>query len=214
MPTIDEITIADEPRSWVDLGFRVNDDLCELGGVRLRLGGRGAGEGILRWTLRELSGEDLDGLPTSRSQASVRPPAAAHPNGVIAIDHIVAISPDFGRSVAVIERAGLDLRRVREEPTPAGAPRQAFFRLGAEILELVAEPPEVQERQGGPERPVRFWGLALLVEDLDRAVELLAPHAPPARQAVQPGRRISTLKRSAGLAVPVALMSRPEGSQL
>lgn len=212
MPTIDEITIADEPTSWGALGFRIQGDLCELGGVRMRFAGRAAGEGILGWTLRELSGEDLDGLPTTRSDAPIRPSAPVHPNGVVEIDHVVAVSPDFQRSVDLIETAGLDLRRVREEPTPAGAPRQAFFRLGAEILELVAEPAEVLEREGGSERPVRFWGLALLVEDLDRAVELLAPHAPPARQAVQPGRRISTLKRSAGLAVPVALMSRPGGA--
>ncbi len=213
MPTIDEITIADEPASWGDLGFRVEGDLCRLGGVGLRLAGRGAGEGIVGWSLRELSGEDLDGLATSHSDAPLRPPAPAHPNGVLEIDHLVAISPDFERSVTAMEKAGLDLRRVREEPTPAGAPRQAFFRLGAEILELVQEPAEVVARQGGSGRPVRFWGLAFLVEDLDRTVELLSPHAPPARQAVQPGRRISTLRRSAGLAVPIALMSRPERSE-
>ena len=34
------------------------------------------------------------------------------------------------RSVRALQAAGLDLRRVREQPTPAGAPRQAFFRLG------------------------------------------------------------------------------------
>jgi len=210
MPTIDEITIADEPSSWVELGFRVEGDVCEIAGVRLRLSGPAGGEGILGWTLRDLAATGLDGLPTGGSEAPIRPPAPAHPNGVLEIDHIVAISPDFERSVGALERAGLELRRVREEPTPAGAPRQAFFRLGGEILELVQEPEEVVERSGGLERPVRFWGLALLVDDLDRTVELLAPHAPPARRAVQPGRRISTLRRSAGLAVPIALMSRDE----
>lgn len=208
MPTIDEITIGDEPAGWAELGFRVEGDICEMAGVRLRLAGRAAGEGIIGWSLRELAGEDLDGLPTKSSASPARAPAPAHPNGVLEIDHIVAISPDFPRSVARIESAGLDLRRVREEPTPAGAPRQAFFRLGREILELVQEPEEVVERQGGSGRPVRFWGLALLVEDLDRTVGLLAPHAPAARDAVQPGRRISTLRRSAGLGIPIALMSR------
>ncbi len=208
MPTIDEITIADEPGTWAELGFRVEQDTCQIAGVSLRLAGSDGGQGIIGWSLRDLAGEDLDGLPTSSSSTPVRPPALGHPNGVLEIDHVVAISPDFPRSVAAIEAAGLDLRRVREEPTPAGAPRQAFFRLGREILELVQEPEEIVERDGGPERPVRFWGLALLVDDLDRTVELLAPHASPARDAVQAGRRISTLKRSAGLGVPVALMSR------
>ena len=139
----------------------------------------------------------------------------AHPNGVLAIDHIVAMSPAFERSVAALQAAGLDLRRVREEPTPAGAPRQAFFRLGREILELVQEPDEVvrladRRSVGGPDRPARFWGLALLVEDLDRTVGLLGPHAGEPRAAVQPGRRIATVRRSAGLAVPLALMSAAE----
>ena len=60
---------------------------------------------------------------------------------------------------------------------------------------------------------MHFWGLALLVEDIDRTVELMTPHAGTARDAVQPGRRISTLARSAGLAIPLALMSRQEDAQ-
>jgi hypothetical protein len=211
MPTIDEITIADEPTSWAELGFSVDGEVCEIAGVRLRLAGRGAGEGIVGWSLRDLVSDSLDGLPSTRSDASGRSPVLGHPNGVLEIDHIVAISPDFPRSVAALEAAGLDLRRIREEPTAAGGPRQAFFRLGGEILEMIQEPREITEREGGHERPLRFWGLALLVEDIDRTVELLAPHAPPPRAAVQAGRRISTLKRSAGLAVPIALMSRKEG---
>jgi catechol 2,3-dioxygenase-like lactoylglutathione lyase family enzyme len=126
---------------------------------------------------------------------------------VLTIDHVVAISPDLERSIAAMQDAGLDLRRVREQPTPAGAPRQAFFRLGHEILELVQEPVEVLARHADTDRPVQFWGLALLVEDLDRCVEQLTPHVSDVRPAVQPGRRIATVRRSAGLAVPIALMS-------
>jgi hypothetical protein len=130
-----------------------------------------------------------------------------HPNGIEAIDHVVAVSPSFERSVAALQAAGLDLRRVREEPTPAGAPRQAFFRLGAEILELVAEPDEAVARRGGPDRPAHFWGLAFVADDIERAAAAFAPHAGEVRAAVQPGRRIVTIGRSAGLALPVALMT-------
>jgi len=119
------------------------------------------------------------------------------------------MSPALDRTVAALRAAGLDLRRVREQPTPAGAPRQAFFRLGEEILEVVQEPDAVLERDGGPDRPARLWGLALRVQDLDRTLAALAPNVSPARPAVQPGRRIATVRRSAGLAVPVALMSAP-----
>jgi hypothetical protein len=208
-PTIDELTLADEPERWRELGFTVSDGSCRLGSVRLRLAGGQAGRGITGWSLRDLAGTELDGLPTSRSErpADLTEPAAAHPNGVLAIDHVVAVSPSLDRSVGALQAAGLDLRRRREEPTPAGAPRQAFFRLGEVILEVVQEPDEVIERAGGPDRPAFFWGLALRVADLDRAVQDLGESVGSIRAAVQPGRRIATLRRSAGLAVPVALMS-------
>jgi hypothetical protein len=210
MATIDELTIADEPRTWQELGFEVDGWTCQLAGVHVRLAGRAVGQGIVGWSLRDLNGAELDGLPTTLSRSPARAPALAHPNGVVGVDHVVAISPNFPRSVEALTAAGLDLRRVREQPTPAGAPRQAFFRLGREILELVQEPAQDVERRGGAERPAHFWGLALLVQDIDESVRHFAPHAGEPRPAVQPGRRIATVKRSAGLSCPLALMSREE----
>ena len=212
-PTIDELTLADEPGNWAALGFEVADARCQIGAVSLRFTGSQPGVGIAGWSLRDAVSSDLDGLPTTISTAPVPAPAPAHPNGAIAIDHVVAASPDLDRSVSAMQAAGLDLRRVREEPTPAGAPRQAFFRLGGEILELIQEPDEVIERAGGAGHPARFWGLALLVEDLDGALASLGEHAGSARAAVQPGRRIATVRRSAGLAVPLALMSAEAGAE-
>ena len=210
MPTIDELTIADEARTWEALGFAVEGEGCQLAGVRVCLAGRAAGEGILSWSLRGLRSAELDGLPTTLSERPAHPPALTQPNGVVGIDHIVAVSPSFERSVDAMTAAGMDLRRVREQPTPAGAPRQAFFRLGREILELIQEPDDAVERRGGPERPVHFWGLALLVDDIEQSVGHFAPHCSEARTAVQAGRRIATVKRSAGLAFPLALMRRRE----
>jgi len=129
-----------------------------------------------------------------------------HPNGITALDHAVAIAPALDRTVVALQDAGLDLRRVREEPTPAGAPRQAFFRLGSNILEVVQEPAEATERAGG-DRPAFFWGLAFVAPDLDATVAGLGDRVSEIRPAVQPGRRIATLRRSAGLAMPVALMT-------
>jgi hypothetical protein len=206
-PTIDELLLADAPERWSALGFTVLDGAVRLGTVRLRLAAAGAGRGILGWSLRAISSTELDGLPTTRSQAPQPATAPPHANGIVRIDHVVAMSPALDRSVRALQEAGLDLRRVREQPTPAGAPRQAFFRLGAEILEVVQEPQHVVEQHGGPDRPARLWGLALLSQDLDRTVQALAGAAGEPRPAVQPGRRIATLRRDAGLAVPLALMS-------
>jgi hypothetical protein len=205
-PTIDELLVGDDGERWAELGFTVADGCCELGGVRLGFLSDRSERGILGWTLRDLTDTELDGLPTTVSERRPRDLAPAHPNGVIAIDHVVAFSPSLDRSVRALERAGLDLRRIREEPTPAGAPRQAFFRLGAEILELVQAPAD-SARAAGLDDPARFWGLALRVADLDRTVELLGEHVSPVRPAVQAGRRIATLRRSAGVGVALALIS-------
>ncbi len=75
------------------------------------------------------------------------------------------------------------------------------------ILEVVQEPPEATERAGG-DRPAFFWGLAFVAPDLERTVSYLGEdRVSEIRPAVQPGRQIATLRRSAGLSVPVALMS-------
>jgi hypothetical protein len=211
-PTIDELVLADEPERWSALGFTVQDGCCLVGTVCLRLIGRGAAPGgaapgIVRWSLRAVARVDLDGLATVRSEAATRVAAAAHPNGVVALDHIVAMSPALDRTVLALQSAGLKLRRIREQPTPAGAPRQAFFRLGEEILEVVQEPDRSAVEDPRRDLHARLWGLAFTVDDLDGAVKRLGADAGPVHPAVQPGRQIATLRRSAGLAVPVALMS-------
>jgi hypothetical protein len=208
--SIDALAVADSAETWEDCGFRVEDGESVLDDIRIRFAPE-EGRGLSGWSLRGVDSLDLDGLPTARSD---RPPpgsAPAHPNGVASLDHVVAISSDLDRTVAALEAAGLDLRRVREEPTPAGAPRQAFFRLGSTILEVVQEPPEATERAGG-DRPAFFWGLAFVCPDLERTAAIFGDRASDPRPAVQPGRRIATLRRSAGLSLPVALMTPRPGS--
>jgi hypothetical protein len=204
--TIDELTVADSPQAWLALGFAVEGDTCVVGDVRIRLTGLGTGRGLTGWSLREVEAADLDGLTTRRSDREPPGERPAHANGIAALDHVVAITPALDRTMAVLQGAGLDLRRIREEPTPAGAPRQAFFRLGANILEVVQESAEATERAGG-DRPAFFWGLAFAAPDLDATVAELGDRVSEIRPAVQPGRRIATLRRSAGLSLSLALIT-------
>jgi hypothetical protein len=207
-PTVDELTVADEPGAWSAVGFAVVGDTCVVGDVRIRLAGSDVGKGLVGWSLRAVETTELDGLPTEGSDRQPPGEQVVHPNGISELDHVVAITPALERTVAALEAAGLDLRRIREEPTPAGAPRQAFFRLGATILEVVQEPPEAIERAGAG-RSAFFWGLAFIAPDLDTTVAGLGDRVSEIRAAIQPGRRIATLRRSAGLAVPVALITPP-----
>lgn len=210
--TLDELTLADDPAAWRDCGFEVGGDFCLVGETRIRFLPQAGEQGLVGWTLSGASASDLDGLPTALSIGTPRrEEAPVHPNGVSSLDHVVAVSSDLDRTAAALAAAGLDLRRVREEPTPAGAPRQAFFRLGGVILEVVQEPPEATERAGG-DRPAFFWGLAFTAPDIEATAAFLGDRVGEVRPAVQPGRWIATLRRDAGLSLPVALITPPAPS--
>jgi catechol 2,3-dioxygenase-like lactoylglutathione lyase family enzyme len=187
------------------VGFDPEDDLLEIGAVRLRLDGERTGRGIVGWSLRDLGTTELDELPTTVSD---REPVAgkSQPNGVTAVDHVVVFTPDLDRTTAALRDAGLDFRRLREEPTPGGAPRQAFFRVGEPVLEVV-QAPEGTRIASVPDGPARLWGISFAVEDLDATVASLGDLAGEPRDAVQTGRRIATLRNEAGLGPAVAFMS-------
>jgi catechol 2,3-dioxygenase-like lactoylglutathione lyase family enzyme len=196
MPSIDELEIADEPAHWSAVGFEVEDGVCAVSRVRLRLAGRGPKRGILGWAL---------GDGTSAKAA------APHPNGVLSVDHVVMLSPDLDRTVAELEEQGFDLRRRREGETPGGSTRQAFFRAGEPILEVV-QAPEGTSVARDPGGPARLWGLAFLVEDIDHTARELGDLLGRPRDAVQRGRQIATLRPEAGLGPAIAFMTRGPGA--
>jgi hypothetical protein len=69
---------------------------------------------------------------------------------------------------------------------------------------------EVVERREVGDDPASFWGVVINVSDLDAAVVLAgADLVGSPKGAVQPGRRIATVRREAGLGLPVAMMSLP-----
>jgi catechol 2,3-dioxygenase-like lactoylglutathione lyase family enzyme len=194
VPTLEELEIADEPANWRALGFEVEDGVCQVSSVRLRLVGKGPRRGILGWKLR-------DGEPA----AAAAPP---HRNGVAGIDHVVLLSPDLDRTVEELRSEGFELRRIREGETPGGSTRQAFFRLGEPILEVV-QAPEGTSVASNPDGPARLWGIAFLVDDLDATGSAFGELLGTPRDAVQPGRKIATLRPEAGLGPAIAFMTPP-----
>jgi catechol 2,3-dioxygenase-like lactoylglutathione lyase family enzyme len=191
VPSIDALEIAAEPTAWSAAGFDVGGGECRVSRVTLRLAGKGSRRGILGWTLGDDASPDA---------------AAPQPNGVVQIDHVVMLTPDLDRTVAELEAQGFDLRRRRDAPTPGGSTRQAFFRAGEPILEVVLAP-EGSSVARDPAGPARPWGLAFGVDDLERTARSLGALLGTPRDAVQPGRRIATLRDEAGLGPAIAFMS-------
>jgi hypothetical protein len=198
-----EIQVADPPDAWRRAGFSVDSDgVCRIGEVRIRLAGRDGGTGITGWSLRGISSDGpVDGIPTTRSQAAAAEPAA-HPNGVMAIDHVVLMSPDLGRTVGALVALGAQPRRERNGELGGRPIRQIFFRFGGVIIEVVGAPDTAGEN------PSTLWGITYAVADIDATATFFADHTTAVKDAVQPGRRITTLHhRALGMSVPTALIS-------
>jgi hypothetical protein len=230
-PRVEWLSVAGDPGVWRSLGFVVADDgLLPLPGTSLRIvapadaAGTAAGNrpgnvdaGIVGWVLSGVDSaggsddagdadpgdpgdvSDIDGLATTVIDPA-SPVFGDHPIGALGLDHVVVTTPDLERTSAAIASAtGCELKRIRE----VGTMRQGFHRIGPGglIVELV-ERPEV------PEGPASFWGLVVNVEDLDAACALIGTERVSApKDAVQPGRRIATVRNEVGLGLPVALMT-------
>lgn len=199
---IDALLVADAPAAWEAAGFTVDPDGdCRVGSVRIRLVGEGEQRGIVGWALRVPVEDDLDGVPTTFS-TEPKAEAAVHPNGVTAIDHVVLLSPDLGRTKAALQQAGLEARRERDGELGGAAIRQVFYRLDDVILEVVGSPDTAAEG------PSQLWGITFVVDDIDAAAGYFAERTSPVKDAVQPGRRITTLRhRELGMSVRTALIS-------
>jgi hypothetical protein len=211
-PKVEWLAVVGDADIWRSLGLTVTDDgVIPLVGASIRLvpasdhPGQG---GIVGWALSG-AGEQIDGHPGAAvdvdglSTLVVAPMTAVYADHRLkasGLDHVVVLTADLERtSAAIAEVTGCELKRIRE----VGTMRQGFHRIGRGglIVELV-------ERPDLPEGPASFWGLVLIVEDLDAACELIGPDRISApKDAVQPGRRIATIRSDVGLGLPVAFMT-------
>lgn len=210
------LTVVGDETAWRSLGLTGRSEpdgsfLVPLLGTALRIvspGSAGVGDaapepdaGVSGWALSGVDASaapSIDGLATEVVEP-MDPVWAGHELGAVDIDHVVVLTDDLSRTSAAVESAtGCELKRVRE----VGEMRQGFHRLGRGglIVEIVARPDV-------PAGPATFWGLVLNVEDLDAACAGLGDLVGEAKDAVQPGRRIATVRREAGLGLPLALMS-------
>ena len=206
-PNLAALHIADEPAAWEALGFRVDDGVLRLGDVELRLNGRDAGRGLYGWSLSGALSDDLDGLPTTLEEGADAGEPPAHPNGALALDHVVVFTPGFDRTLEALAAAGFDLRRKAEIGVEYAPVTRAFYKLGKVVLEVVDQVQGPKGEPVDPNGPAFFWGIAITVQDVDALTESLGDATSGARDAVQPGRRIVPLRRAAGLSLPVAFMS-------
>jgi hypothetical protein len=192
------LRIGGEPVQWRELGFQVDGGgSVAVGAVRLEVLPSAERGAIVSWALdgSEVP-ESVDGLPTNAGERDGT--EASHPNRVVAIDHVVVFTPSLERTTEALAAIGIDRRRVREA---GGGVRQGFFLVGDLLLEVI-------DGTGlSDDEPARFWGITMVVSDIDAAAALLGERLGRIKDAVQPGRRIATVRPEASDGLPLALIT-------
>ena len=154
--------------------------------------------GFVSWTLGQAAvSESPDGLVTTFDDRVVARASTSSIIDVLGIDHVVVMTNDLERTTSAISRVtGEPLKRVREA---GDGIRQGFHRLGSVVVEVVENVRVTQ---------THLWGFVLTVGNLDDVVAHMGPDVIGSpRDAVQPGRRIATIRSGVGLGVPVALIT-------
>lgn len=195
------LLVGGSPDPWRSIGLSFDGSITTVGGVGLSF--VPGAPGLVGWWLTGLSTSppDIDGIPTERESDALSPSlseACVHPLGVVGFDHVVIMTSSLERTCAAIEVAtGAPLKRIRQ----AGPLRQGFHRFGPAIVEVV----ESTRVTAGI---ASLWGLVWHVADLDDVCERLGPAViGPPKAAVQPGRRIASIRSDVNLGVPLALMT-------
>ena len=195
------LTVGDRPEAWRAIGFDVDDDRITVGGVTVELVGDGGDRGLLAWSLDPAAGGDVDGLAHRHAPDAMQ--ERTHRNGVTAVDHVVVGTPRLERTLQALAAVELHPRRV-VDGLRGGDRAYAFLLLGTCVLEVIG--PRDHDAGRTP-APARFMGLAFVADGLD-AVTALDGVAGAPRDAIQPGRRIVTLRTTEhDVSVPVAVLT-------
>jgi hypothetical protein len=188
-----QLTVGGTSNLWQRLGLTFDDrHACRIGQISLHVD-ESAREGLLQWSF-EPQVSSIDGM-----SSALRVPVGDHVSSTyLLVDHVVVMTDSLERtSGAIAEYTGLELRRTRDA---ANGVRQAFHRSEEVVIEVVQAPHVVA---------AHLWGFVLVAPQFDEVISRLGESVvSPPKDAVQPGRRIATVRREVGLGVNVALISQ------
>ena len=191
------------PEPWQQLGISCVSDVCQLADVQLHLNSHSSGSELVSWTIDvgRAGQVDIDGIPTTlvASSLDVAPTSAIGAQRIVSLDHVVVNTDNLDRTTAAIERElGVPMRREREV---GNGVVQRFHKLENTIIEVVTGP-----HVSGV--GASLWGMVVSVDDLFEWAESVGQDiVSPPKKATQPGRYIATVRSSAGVGVPFALMT-------
>lgn len=101
-----------------------------------------------------------------------------------------------------MEALGEHPRRERRGELGGQPIRQIFFRFGEVIVEVVGAP------AAAGDGPSTLWGITYVTADIDATAAFFGERTTPVKSAVQPGRRITTVRhRELDISVRTAMIS-------
>ena len=183
-------------KTWAGAGFNMNDRIVSLTDVDI-IFDQGSG-GLVAWGWQGLpeAVTSICGIPAFEYNKKSEP--VKHPNGCISVDHVVLHSNDAEFVKAEFAKLQLHPRAVRDDIYPGLT--QIFYRPGqGTVIEVVVN----------KDFPKAFlWGATVVVTDIDVAKNLLKENASEPKKAVQPGRKIMTVRhRNLHMETNMAMMT-------
>lgn len=156
MPRLLQLNLPGAPSAWEAAGFALDTTTSDGAGAAFHIGTVrvqcDSAHLPASWLFAGITTTDIDGIATTRSddddtglmQSSI------HPNGALGLYSVCLTTPDIDSTIAALQRAGFDLRRVRKPSDPASSLskglQMAFFKCGVPengrdvILEVIAPP--------------------------------------------------------------------------
>lgn len=203
-PSLAEIHVADDPDLWTELGFHVQGNRCHLRGVDVVLTGAGSGSGIHGWAWQGVDRPVVGDIPTFAADREHPGTNFPHPNQAAGLFYVVLFSPSWAEGADALAALGVDPGEAR----PMGPEGKQVLRSVAPAGDVSIE--VIGPAEHDPERPWSLWGTIVEVADIDATAAHIGDRLRPIKPAMQEGRRIATLDKSAGSSVAIAFMSGVE----
>ncbi len=200
-PVLDRLDLPGTADAWQRCGFELERQGFVAGAIAIRVGEREEGEAAWGFSTHSVGTNELCGIAFVDQAVRRATSDHAHPNGVVAVDHVVVASDRLAATCADFEAAGFEPRRPATRGS--GERSEVFFWSGSTLIELVGP---VHEASDGLPRAT-IWGVTFVVNDIAALSRLEGSPVGDPQSAVQPGRQIAIARAELRLGLGVAFIT-------
>ncbi len=202
-PVLDRLDLPGTADAWQRCGFELERQGFVAGAIAIRVGEREEGEAAWGFSTHSSGTDELCGIAFVDQAVRRATSDHAHPNGVVAVDHVVVASDRPAATRADFDAAGFEPRRPATRGSSENERSEVFFWSGPTLIELVG--PVCEAGDGLPRATI--WGVTFVVNDIAVLSKLEGSPVGEPRAAVQPGRQIAIARAELRLGLGVAFIS-------